>query len=272
MSKIPLGHQVDADSGYLGQFESSGSSSEDRADPTATRTPQNVQQIKQASQGKPLIGAPKTDFKDLDFNDSEDVDVYTRYAPAVTHETVIPEIRHVEEKVVTREIHNYDIFHRILPIKEIEVLPARHFVRDPTTGDLTEIPAPTPAREQGHQQWQLVATESDSGWQPAAPRTFTARTFGKDEGLFKESVGEDGIPRTETTWVHAPTIQDGAYKTGQTEALFMEKLNDSTSKGKTDGVSGGWSDGVHEREGQYRNGYCDGPEMEKLVQRPKEIA
>ncbi|KAE9969612.1 hypothetical protein EG327_010557 [Venturia inaequalis] len=261
--EAPLGHHVDADSSFLGQVGSSGSSPEARGVATTTGTHESFQQSSQPPQGKPLTVAPKNDFKDFDFNDSEDVDYHTRYAPAVTHETVIPVVRYVEEEVVTREIHNYDVYHRILPIKDVEILPTRHYLRDPITGVLTEIPAPPSAREGGHQQWKLVATDSDSGWQPAAPRIFTARTFGQDEGMFKEYVGEDGVPRTETTWIHPPSIQDGGYKTGQTEALFMDEFNDSKSKGKTSSVPGGWSDGVHEFDSKFSNGYGDSPELER---------
>ncbi|TLD34869.1 alcohol dehydrogenase [Venturia nashicola] len=265
--RVPLGHHVNADSGYLGQFESSGSSSDDRGAATATRTQESLQRSGQVLQGRPSTGAPKTEFKDLDFNDSEDIDYHTRYAPAVTHETVIPETRHIEEQVVTREIHNHDVHHRILPIKDVEVLPAKHFVRDPNTGALTEIPAPNPARAGGHPQWKLLTTDSDSGWQPAAPRAFTARTFGKDEGMEKEYVGQDGVPRTETTWIHPPTIQERGYQTGQTEALFMDELNDAKSKRKTNGLPGGRSDGVQERDGQICNGNRYGPIKEEKVRR-----
>lgn len=234
---------------------------------TGTGTQESLQPSGQAPRVKPSTGAAKKEFKDFDFNDSEDVDVQTRYAPAVTHETVIPEVRHVEHEVITREIHNHDVYHRILPIKDVEILPAKHFVRDPITGILTEIPAPPPAREGIHQKWKIVSTESDSGWQPAAPRPFTARTFGKDEGMSMEYVGEDGVPRTETTWIHPPTIQDGGHNTGQTEALFIDELNRPQSKGKGNGLPGGWTDGVHESDNQFCNGYCDGPEMEKAVRR-----
>jgi hypothetical protein len=210
------------------------------------------------------LGTVKTDRKDLDFTNSTDTDVQTRYAPAVTHETVVPEVRHVEEEVVTREIHNHDVYHRILPIKDVEVLSAKHFVRSPSTGNLTEIPAPV-GREGEHQNWKIVPTEhGHSGWQPAGPRLFTARTFKADEGMAKEYIGEDGVPRTEMTWIHHPTVQDGGRIAGQTEALFLDELYDPHPKGSK-GIPGGWSDGVHDYDNQFCNGYCDGPVMEKQV-------
>lgn len=233
---------------------------------TESGTEESSRSNEQAPQSKRTIGAAKTDFKDLDFNNSEDIDVQTRYAPAVTHETVIPEVREVEQEVVTREIHNHDVYHRILPIKDVEVLPARHFVRSPSTGKLAEIPAPQ--RRVGERpRWNLVSTASDSGWQPSAPRTFTARTFEKEEGIAREYLGEDGVPRTEMTWIHHPTIQDGGQKTGQTEALFMDKLQTPSPHGKAHGLPGGWSDGVHDYESQFCNEYCGSLDVEKQVRR-----
>lgn len=36
---------------------------------------------------------------------------------------------------------------------------------------------------------------------------------------------EEGIKRTETTWVHAPTLETGARETGQTEPLYIQSPN-----------------------------------------------
>jgi hypothetical protein len=193
--------------------------------------------------------------------------VQTQYAPAVTHETVIPEVRHVEEKVVTREVHNHDVYHRILPIRDVEILPAKHFVRDPSTGNLTEIPAP-PGREGEDRQWKIVPTEhGHSGWQPTAPRPFTARTFEGDEGITREYVGEDGVPRTEMTWIHPPAVQDGGRKTGQTEALFLDELDNPHPKGQSKDIPSALSNGVNDHDGQFGNGHNDGLDMEKQVRR-----
>jgi hypothetical protein len=225
-NQVALGHHVNADSGFLRDFETSSSSSEAAAiiRSETESSERSFKRNEQALPPKPSTGADKTDYKDLDFTDSIDTDVQTRYAPAVTHETVIPEVHHVKKEVVTREIHNHNVYHRILPIKDVEILPAKHFVRSPSTDNLTEIQAPL-GREGEHQNWKIVSTESDSGWQPAAPRPFTARTFENDEGMAKEYTGEDGVLRTEMTWIHPPTVQDGGKKTGQTEALFLDELH-----------------------------------------------
>jgi hypothetical protein len=67
---------------------------------------------------------------------------HTHLVPAVTHETVRPVFHETRTEKVTREIHNVDIYHHILPIKDIEVLPARHFIHSPS-GTLKEIASET---------------------------------------------------------------------------------------------------------------------------------
>ncbi|KAI0379545.1 hypothetical protein F5Y04DRAFT_290157 [Hypomontagnella monticulosa] len=58
-----------------------------------------------------------------------DTDETITYAPAVTHERVRPHVHEIIQEQIYREIHNYDVYHRIQPIYDIEVLPARHLVR-----------------------------------------------------------------------------------------------------------------------------------------------
>lgn len=59
---------------------------------------------------------------------------------AVVHETVHRDIHHVREERITRDIHNYDVYHRMLPIVDVEVLPPRHFL-PVEGGGLVEISA-----------------------------------------------------------------------------------------------------------------------------------
>ena len=59
---------------------------------------------------------------------------------AVVHETVHKDIHHIREERITRDIHNHDVYHRILPIVDVEVLPPRHFL-PVEGGGLVEISA-----------------------------------------------------------------------------------------------------------------------------------
>ena len=62
-------------------------------------------------------------------------------ASAVTHEHLTPQIRNVDQEVITRDIHNYDVYDRVLPVKEHIDLPPRHYTPS-ADGKLVEIPPP----------------------------------------------------------------------------------------------------------------------------------
>lgn len=138
---------------------------------------------------------------------------------AVVKETVNRDVHHVREEQITREIHTHDVYHRILPIIDIEVLPARHFVPI-EGGNYAEISADeVPGRIGENQGWIIAETLSKLPTQaapPTGPRQFTARTFENDEGDYKEYTNTEGILTTETTWVHPPTVEEGGMLTGQT--------------------------------------------------------
>ncbi|KAI8962149.1 hypothetical protein F5Y11DRAFT_366148 [Daldinia sp. FL1419] len=57
----------------------------------------------------------------------------------VTHETIRPHVHEILEEQIHREIHNHDVYHRIQPVYEVEILPARHFIPGPD-GGLIEVP------------------------------------------------------------------------------------------------------------------------------------
>ncbi|KAK3073147.1 hypothetical protein LTR53_005529 [Teratosphaeriaceae sp. CCFEE 6253] len=160
----------------------------------------------------------------VDLSKTEDATLHERWAPAVTHETVVQDIHHVREERITREIHTHHYFHRVLPIIDIEVLPARHFA--PIEGGYAEISADeVPGRTGANAQW-LIAELASKGLPkstgPIVPERFTARTFAGKQGDYKESVAPEGHPRTETTWVYPPTFYEpGAVASGQTYPFFL---------------------------------------------------
>lgn len=142
---------------------------------------------------------------------------------AVTHETVIQNVHEIREEKITREIHNYDIYHRILPIIDIEVLPARHFV--PGNGGYVEISEDEiPGRTKDKINWVVAETVSKmtpATAEHAGPRQFTARKFQGTDGDYKEYAAPEGHPVTETTWVHPPSYEDGGRRTGQTYPFYF---------------------------------------------------
>jgi len=150
-------------------------------------------------------------------------------------------VRHVREEQITREIHNHHIFHRILPIIDVQVLPPRHFVFNAEQTGLVEVnESQIPGRTMQDSErtnhniknWVIaeLASKGLSQAEMAAhdPRQFSACSFEGTRGDYKEYVSEDGIPRTETTWVHPPTLETGAMETGQSVPMHFGLPSDQT--------------------------------------------
>ena len=141
--------------------------------------------------------------------------IYNNFT-AVVHETVNQDVHHVREEVITRDIHTKDVYHRILPVVDVEVLPPRHFL-PVEGGGLVEVSAEdVPGRGRN---WVIAETASKIASDEAAPRTtdrFSAREFLGTEGDSKEYVKSDGTRTTEETWVHPPELETGGRDTGQT--------------------------------------------------------
>lgn len=145
--------------------------------------------------------------------------------------------------MITREIHTHTVYHRVLPIVDIEILPSRHFLadeNDPST--LHELP-PT-ALPALRQQIHSAMTQAASSILPAPlpenetshPRKFTARDFPGSEGDATEYTDSEGVLRTEKWWVHPPTLDDTAQLAGKTEAFHFDHPD-----GQDDGFRAGSS-------------------------------
>lgn len=107
--------------------------------------------------------------------------------PAVTHDVVDQHFHEIREEQITRDIHTYDIYHRVLPVVDIVVLPARHFVlnEDGSKREISE--AEVPGRAGTNQDWQIVETLSRPREERSqAPMQFTARKFEGTEGDYRE--------------------------------------------------------------------------------------
>ena len=146
---------------------------------------------------------------------------------AVVHETIRREVHEVRQEVITREIHNHEYYHRILPIVDVEVLPARHFL-PVEGGGLVEIGADeVPGRGR---QWVIAETASKIRSDQPVPQAinrFSAREFAGSEGESKHYITPEGYERTEKTWVHPPELETGGRETGQTWPLVLGDEIDS---------------------------------------------
>ncbi|KAF2661411.1 hypothetical protein K491DRAFT_452949 [Lophiostoma macrostomum CBS 122681] len=141
----------------------------------------------------------------LDLNDSVDVDRTTRWAPAVTHEIVKPTEHEIIQERIYREIHNYDVYHRIQPVYETEILPARHFIPNPNGEGLLEVSADQfPGCTGANQRWFIGERELPA---PGPPSRHSGLKSPKiiDE---KRYMTEEGYERIETTILHPQTLED----------------------------------------------------------------
>lgn len=162
----------------------------------------------------------------------------------MTHETVHQNVHHVREEVVTREIHTHDVYHRIQPIIDVEVLPARHFL-PVEGGGLVEISAEdVPGRRNN---WVIAETASKIPSDEAAPAKitrFSAREFPGTEGDAKRYITPQGLERTEETWVHPPELETGGMLTGQTWPMHFPGSQTATPDIRSTGNNTG-SGGHH---------------------------
>lgn len=165
------------------------------------------------------------------------VSLHERQAQPVTHETIRQEEHVTRQEVITRETHDHHIYHRILPIIDIEVKPARHFV--PVQDGFIEIDEEElPGRTRDKVNWAIAEMVSKrtppAAQQASARRRFTARTFGGTECDDKEYVGPEGHPVEEKWWVRPPTLCQDAYRAGQTYPFHFgsEKPEDDGLKAK----------------------------------------
>ena len=184
--------------------------------------------------------AQKT-IENAQFN-SEETHFTKQVAPPVTQETVHHEIHHVWEEQITREEHTHDVYHRILPIVDVEVLPARHFIPI-DGGKLIEVNADSmPSR---NKNWHIAVPgsqkTSNTALGTSERRRFTAREFPGTEGDAKRYTAPDGHEQTEETWVHPPELETGGRDTGQTWPFEFGdlSLNDTDGRLKSKSRSSG---------------------------------
>ncbi|KAL8942286.1 MAG: hypothetical protein Q9216_001759 [Gyalolechia sp. 2 TL-2023] len=158
-----------------------------------------------------------------------DTQVVEKVASAVVHERVHQDVHHIREEVITKENHEHDVYHRILPIIDVEVLPPRHFL-PVEGGGLVEISGKeVPGRGNN---WVIAETASKIPSDHAAPkgsRPFSARQFLGTDGDAVQYDMLDGHQKTEQTWVHQPELEIGGRDSGQTWPMEFGVQSDSTN-------------------------------------------
>lgn len=149
-----------------------------------------------------------------------------------------PTEHHVTHERITREIHNHDVFHRILPVIDVEILPTKHYIVDPRhPGILKEIPeSEAPARN----NWSIttnlklapdgLAKPKDPSSNEALAAIRQCRHEGKDARQpvltnKRSYMTEHGVMRTEYFWKHPPTLDMSLYNQGKTAPLLMNCMS-----------------------------------------------
>lgn len=152
---------------------------------------------------------------------------------AVTHENVQPlQHTHLENRT-TREFHTHDVYHRVLPILDTEILPPRHFIddglntREVPAGDvwkytITGRPGRQPSKELGRQpHGELGHSESECSKLQGS----------KQEAILADKqtlITDEGCPRTEYLWLHPPVFEDPC---GRTRSVLIPGESPSEREG-----------------------------------------
>lgn len=148
----------------------------------------------------------------------------------MVHETIIPKVHTITEERIDREIHTHDIFHRIQPIIDVEVLPAKHYIQSPDGKSLVEIPATAVPGRGGH--YEIVDTSSRGNSDKALtagglPRAKLHHDHAIQEPIVSSSkshVTSEGYTKTESVIRHPPTLETGARDSGQSVPMMMNCL------------------------------------------------
>lgn len=157
----------------------------------------------------------------LNLENKTETIIHETVAPAVTHESVEVRKHEIRHEVIDREIHTHEVHHRVLPVIDVQVLPAKHYVPGPDGRLVQILESQIPGRTAANQSWVIAETVSKTKPDVTQPRKFTARTFGEADADVPEYVDANGIRQSKTTWIHPPEIETGGEKTGQTVPFYF---------------------------------------------------
>lgn len=150
----------------------------------------------------------------LDLRDSEDIDTAAVvWAPTVTHETHIVQPVQVVQRAVSREVHNHHFVHGVLPVVDVQVLPARHFCPDGHGGYVEISEDQIPGGKPDHcdqvmeteQRWMHYpsVTSSSSSWTGVQKDARREASRMKQADCTAEMTGEHASQHTFTYRTHS---------------------------------------------------------------------
>ena len=145
-------------------------------------------------------------------NTEVDTTVYERWYPAITRETITRRVHEIREEQITREIHSHDVYIRELPIMDVELLPARHFMST-DKGDV-EIASNEAAQAiQPSETWLRSEAMSQllHGDQMETTEEWAVRQFDSISGEAVRYDTSEASKHFESTTVHPPTVNQESY-------------------------------------------------------------
>jgi hypothetical protein len=142
------------------------------------------------------------------------------------------------------------VFHRIQPIIDVEVLPPRHFVPNASGSGLIEIPASAVPGRQGYRN--IVDTNlgesytTENGTTSEGDNSATGDKHAAGQAIKtsgRSYVTKEGVTRMEDVLRHPPTLETGAFETGQTLPLNINRMASEQEKESTPRQPLGSNDG-----------------------------
>ena len=164
---------------------------------------------------------------------------------AVIHETLQPEISHVRHEMKHKDVHTHEIQHRVLPIKDVQVLPAKHFAPLGPNGELVEIDESQIPGQIGQDQTWMVDGKGGVSLDGSGRQAAGRRGSSAGDGSTKQYVNEHGVPTTETTWIHSPTVDIG-HHTNDTAQLVTGSSHADRSLAHPRSTVGDASSDIHQ--------------------------
>ncbi|CZR64723.1 uncharacterized protein PAC_14622 [Phialocephala subalpina] len=174
----------------------------------------------------------------VDLTSTVDTDVTTKTLPAVTHEHVTPTRHEIREERITREIHTHDVYHRILPVIETEILPTKHFVPSGDGKGLTEIPESELYKYTQHTvtgkpngNWQIVK-DARPRKQSLSQSIYSHTNIDEDDGAEGPVIGlARGEPTTRSRPGSRASTATGSRSKNILEPILSSKKEYMTKEG-----------------------------------------
>lgn len=166
----------------------------------------------------------------------------------------MPTSHEIITKEIQREIHQHHWYHRVLPVIDTEVLPAKHYVYGDDGDTLVRIPESV---VRGHtitgaytKNWSIVHHHSQTpaedpfdsplfGVEPELPNTKYTTHFQPDSKgglqwshipgepvkvMEREYITAEGFPRKETWWRYPPVMATAAQEAGLTVPMYWSHV------------------------------------------------